>query len=212
MSSKVVCISRSLGSGGEEVGRIVAGKLGFRYADEEIIVRAAEKAGVSPKTVAQAEHTPRLIERILESIARTPPDPEGWAGAAIVAPADRSSYEGLIERVIRETAQDGDVVIVAHGASVPLADTEGLLRVLVTASPEVRIKRHASDAGVEESAAKKAIEESDRQRREYLKRFYEVGRELPPHYDLVVTTDALSVPLAAQLIVSAAKGYPWSPR
>ena len=206
MPCRVICISRSLGSGGEEIGRTVAKELGFRYADEEIIVKAAEKAGVSPKTVADAEHTPRLIERILESIARTPPDPEGWTGAALVVSSDRSSYEGLIERVIRETANEGDVVIVAHGASVPLADFEGVLRVLVTASPEVRVKRHASDAGLEESVAEKSIEESDRQRREYLKRFYEVGRELPTHYDLVINTDVLTIPLAAQLVVSAAKG------
>ncbi len=206
MPCRVICISRSLGSGGEEIGRTVAKELGFRYADEEIIVRAAEKAGVSPKTVAEVEHTPGLIERILESIARTAPDPEGWAGAAIVSSPDRSGYEGLIERVIRETGNEGNAVIVAHGASVPLAEMEGVLRVLVTASQGVRVERHASDAGLEEAAAKKSIEESDRQRREYLRRFYGVGRELPTHYDLVVNTDALSVPLAAQLIVSAAKG------
>ncbi len=185
---------------------MVAKELGFRYADEEIIIKAAEKAGVSPETVAQAERTPSLIARVLESMARTPPSPEGWSGAAILPPDTTLDYESLIEKVVRETANEGDVVIVAHGAGVPLADTEGLLRVLVTASPEVRVKRHGSDSGLEESAAKKAIEESDRQRREYLKRFYEVGRELPTHYDLVVNTDALTVPLAAQLVVSAAKG------
>ena len=206
MACRVVCISRSLGSGGEEIGRIVAKELGFRYADDEIILRAAEKAGVSPKTVAEAEHMPRLIERILESMARTPPDPEWWSGAALVASTDRSSYEGLIERVVRETGNEGDVVIVAHGASVPLAKMEGVLRVLVTASPEVRVQRLERDAELEESAAMKAIQESDRQRSEYLKRFYEVGRELPTHYDLVVNTDVLSVPLAAQLVASAGKG------
>ena len=206
MPCRVICISRSLGSGGEEIGRIVAKELGFRYADEEIIVRAAEKAGVSRETVAEVEHTPGLIERILESIARTPPDPEGWAGAAILPYSRNQDYEGLIERVIRETASEGSIVIVAHGASVPLAEMEGVLRVLVTASPGVRVERHASDAGLEEPAAKKSIEESDRQRREYLRRFYQVGRELPTHYDLVVNTDVLSVPLAAQLVASAAKG------
>ncbi len=63
MPCRVICISRSLGSGGEEIGRTVAKELGFRYADEEIIVRAAQKAGVSPETVAEVEHTPGLIER-----------------------------------------------------------------------------------------------------------------------------------------------------
>ena len=206
MSCRVICISRSLGAGGEEIGRVVAAELGFRYADEEIIVRAAEKAGVSPDTVAQAERAPGLIERILESMARTPPDPEGWSGAALVASTDRSVYEGLIERVIQETASEGDVVIVAHGASVPLAGTEGVLRVLVTGSSEPRVKRVAEKGGLAEAPAKKAVSESDRQRKEYLRRFYGVGHELPTHYDLVVNTDVLTLPLAAKLIVSAAKG------
>ncbi len=86
MACRVICISRSLGAGGEEIGRTVAREMGFRYADEEIITRAAEKAGVSVDTVAQVEHTPSLIARILESMARTPPSPEGWSGAAILSP------------------------------------------------------------------------------------------------------------------------------
>ncbi len=206
MPSRVICISRSLGSGGEEIGRLVAKELGFRYADEEIIVRAAEKAGVTPETVAQAEHTLPLIERILESIARTPPDPEGWAGAAILPSSRKQDYASLIEKVVRETANEGSVVIVAHAASIPLGDSTGVLRVLVTASPAARAERLVSQANLDEQAAKKAVEESDHQRREYLRRFYKVRQELPTQYDLVVNTDSLASPLAARLIVSAAKG------
>ena len=206
MACRVICMSRSLGAGGEEIGRTVAKELGFRYADEEIITRAAEKAGVTPGTVAQAEHTPSLIARILESMARTPPSPEGWSGAAILPSNTRPDYESLIEKVVRETANEGNVVIVAHGASITLGDLRGVLRVLVTASPAVRSERLVREAKLDEQAARKAIDESDHQRREYLRRFYKVRQELPTHYDLVVNTDSLASPLAARLIVSAAKG------
>ncbi len=185
---------------------MVAKELGFRYADEEIIIKAAEKAGVSPETVAQAEHTPSLIARILESMARTPPTAEGWSGAAILPSNTTLDYGSLIEKVVRETATGGDVVIVAHGASIPLGDLSGVLRVLVTASPAVRAERLARESKLDEQAAKKAVDESDRQRREYLRRFHNVRRELPTHYDLVINTDVLSVPLAVGLIASAARG------
>jgi cytidylate kinase len=208
MNSHVICISRSLGAGGEEIGRAAAKELGYRYADEEIIIKAAEKAGVAPETVEQVEHTPGLFVRILEAMARTPPDPEGWAGAAVAPSVDRSIYQGLIERVIRETGNKGNVVIVAHGASVPLSAVSGVLRVLVTASPEVRAERLAREANLDGVRAKVAIKESDRQRREYLRRFYSVGSELPTHYDLVVNTDVLTVPLATRLIVIAARADP----
>ncbi len=206
MSCRVICISRSLGAGGEKIGRRVAKELAFRYADEEIIIKAAEKAGVSPETVAQAERTPSLIARILESIASTPPTPEGWSGTALLESHAETDFEGLIEKVVRETANEGDVVIVAHGSSITLGDLRGFLRVLVTASPAVRAERLVREAKLDEQAARKAIDESDHQRREYLRRFHNVRRELPTHYDLVINTDVLTLPLATRLIVRAAKG------
>lgn len=41
MSHRVVCVSRALGSGGEEVAHLVAEELGFRYVDEEIIIKGS---------------------------------------------------------------------------------------------------------------------------------------------------------------------------
>ena len=212
MSSRVVCISRSLAAGGEEIGRRVAKELGLRYADEEIIIRAAEAAGVSPELVAEAEHTSSLITRILEYMGQTPVDPVGWSASAVLPSPTKPSYEGLIERMVREAANEGNVVIVAHGGSIPIAGMSGLLRVLVTASPRVRAERLAREAKVEASEARKAIAESDRQRREYLRRFYNVRQELPTHYDLVINTDVLTLPQAAKLVESAAKGQQASKR
>ena len=205
MTSRIISISRSLGAGGEEVSRTVAKELGFRYADEEIIVEAAQKAGVSPETVAQAEHTPGLVTRILESIGRVPIDPEGWSAHAVLPPAT-PGYETLIVRIVQETAKEGNVVIVAHGASIPLAGASGLLRVLVTGSPAARAERLVREAGMGKAEAKKAVDESDRQRRGYLRRFYDLRQELPTHYDLVVNTDILTPSLAARLVLAAARG------
>ena len=206
MACQVVTISRCLGAGGEEIARAVANALGFRYTDEEILVRAAEEAGVSPELVAEAEHAPGLITRILEHMARTSLGPEGWSGAAVMPADTKADYESLIARIVREVANEGDVVIVAHGASIPLAGTSGPLRVLVTGSEGVRAERLALETETDASEAGRMIAESDRQRRDYLRRFYDVPEELPTHYDLVVNTDTLAMPLAAQLVVSAAKG------
>ena len=203
MTCTVLTISRTLAAGGEEIGFTAAMELGFRYADEEIIVRAAETAGVSPQTLAAMEHTPGLVTRILEAMARTPPDPEGLGYTAMIGES-RADFQGLIERVIRETAAQGSVVIVAHAASVPLTGMKGLLRSFVTAPREARILRLVRD-GMGGAEARKAAEESDRQRREYLRRFYDVREELPTHYDLVLNTDVLTIPAAAQLLVAAAK-------
>ncbi len=200
---RVIAISRAIGAGGEEIGRMVGAQMGLRYADEEIIVKAAEKAGVTPGDVAMAESTPGLVGRILESLGRVPPLTETMAVAPVIVEAP-VSYAALVEQVIRETAAQGNVVIVGHGASIPLAGTSGLLRVLVTAPAEVRVSRLAQAQGMDAARAKKVVSHSDGQRRAYLRRFYDVGEERPDRYDLVVNTETMTFEAAARTIVSAA--------
>jgi len=203
MGCKVISISRALGAGGEEIGRDVAARLGFRFVDQEIVARAAEKAGVSPDKMAEAERTPPLIHRILLHIGTTAVEPAGY----IPAPAHTSpAYESLIEQVIRETAAQGNVVIMAHAASIPLAGESAVLRVLITGSPESRAARLAKSGTNDDRKARKAVADSDREREKYLDRFYGIGAELPTHYDILLNTDVLSLSVAADVIVAAAKG------
>jgi cytidylate kinase len=184
---------------------MVAKELGLRYADEEIIVAAAEKAGVDPEAIAKAETTGGLIARILEGMARTPPVTEAMSIPPVIEePAD--AYENLIEQVVRETAEAGNVVIVGHGASIPLAGTPGLLRVLITAPVPSRATRLARAQGMDEGKAQKAIKHSDGQRRSYLKRFYGIGEESPDHYDVVLNTESVTLEGAARAIVAASTG------
>jgi cytidylate kinase len=206
MDIRTIAISRSLGAGGEEVGLKVADSLGFRYVDDEIVRRAAEAAGVSPETVARSEQTPPLIRRILEVMAAAPAVEAGaWTPEFAYEVAPLSYYGELIRQVIYETANEGKAIILAHGASMALAGSPGVLRVFVTASPEVRARRVAAATKVDEGQAMKLVKDSDNQRRQYFKRFYGLAQELPVHYDLVINTDALTVDQAAQVLLSAAK-------
>ncbi len=201
-----IAISRSLAAEGEEVGRCAAAMLGFRYVDDEIISGAAEKAGVTSEQVQRAERSPGLVERILETMATAQPAEAGaWNAEALYTRVVTAEAVRLIEDVVRQTAEQGNVVILAHGASIPLAGMDGLLRVFVTASEPVRIKRWASATGLSAAEARKAISESDRQRREYFRRFYRLQEELPTHYDLILNTDGISPTHAAELVVLAAK-------
>ena len=57
--TRVVAISRAIGSEGERIGALVSDRLGFRYVDEEIITTAAEKQDVDPSMIADAERLVR---------------------------------------------------------------------------------------------------------------------------------------------------------
>lgn len=203
--ARVVAISRELGAGGERVGALVATGLGYRYVDEGIVAEAAAKGNVSPAEIADAERRRSLVLRLIEGLGRTSPSAYAVPLTALGGPANEETYQELIRAVIRETAAQGGAVIVAHAASLALADRRHVLRVLVTASPDVRAQRVAAAGDLERGEATRLVKSSDTERRSYFKRFYGV-RELPTQYDLVVNTDVLSFEQASRLVVQAAVG------
>jgi hypothetical protein len=215
MSFRVVCISRSLGARGEEIGRLVAHKLSFRYVDEEIINAAAMKAQVDPAVVAASEHRQPLLQRLIDRLPTTIDLAAALipgAGAPLgsidegVLRAQPEDMRIFIRAAIHEVGRLGDSVIVAHAASMALAGVEGVLRVLVTASPEVRSGRIAATQNLAERAAADAVAHSDRERRQYFQTFYKIKEELPTHYDLTINTDALSPEQAANVVAAAVRG------
>ena len=204
MGAEVVTIAMTTGARAEQIGRLVAEQLGFRYVNDEIIDRAAEQAGVSRQDVAEVEHSPTLITRIMNSLAAGMA--AEWSGRSLTGDEidPSASYRGLIQAVIREVAAKRKAVILAHGASILLANSPGVLRVFVTASPSTRIARVAQESGSDERQARREIERADGERRAFFKRFYDLERELETHYDLVINTDVLAPDAAARLIAYAA--------
>ena len=207
MTRTVVCISHAAGAGGEEVGRLVADRLGFLYVNEEIVARAAAKGGVNAADVADEERRKSLAARALNAIAQG--GGEAWTLGAVGPVGSREELDSddirsLIRETIEQTAARGKAVIVAHAASYAIGRGDAVLRVLVTASPETRATRIAGAEGVDQATAARAVKKSDAGRADYLKRFYDVREESPTHYDLVLNTDALSIEQAAELISQAA--------
>ena len=207
MPGRVICISHATGSGGEEIGRLVAERLGFLHVDDEIVARAAARGGISPEDVSDEERRKSLATRILGTISEGGSSAMALGGALpLVLEEGRSSSEiqALIREAIEQTAARGDVVITAHAASHALEPAANTLRVLVTASPGTRAQQVSDRAGVEIAKAERTVKAADAGRRDYLKRFYDVSEELPTHYDLVVNTDRISVEEAAALLADVA--------
>jgi cytidylate kinase len=218
LPSRIICVSHTTGAGGESVGLAVSDRLGFRYVDDEVVESAADSVGLDPAVVSNVERRKSLVARVLDRVAET-----GGERRPRVSPSLGASARGqatfpapvrempsgedlraLIRDVIRDVAEEGNVVIVAHAASMALAGTEDVLRVLVTASPETRARRLTEATQVDARQAAKAIRDEDAARDDYLARFYGVERELPTHYDLVVNTDLISPDRAADLVLLAA--------
>lgn len=203
MAYTIIAIARTLSASGETIGRTIAAECGMRYVDTEIIDKAAALIGVTAKDLSKAESETRkgLVQRILESFA---PASTAAEVAVTKALAKLPGYERVIIDVLRRTASEGNVVIVAHGAAIALADMKGVLRILVTASQKTRVNR-LMELGRGKTTAKRLIEESDASRADFLRRFYQLENESPTDYDLVVNTDFIGTDEVAALIKGMVK-------
>jgi len=88
--------------------------------DEEIVAAAAERSGVDVESLQEIEQRQTLVRRLMTAIAESPPaTPEAWAMAPdlMAGPGMSEQSRELIREAVREAADEGDVVIVAHAAS-----------------------------------------------------------------------------------------------
>ena len=208
MNTRVIAVTRQVGSAGEEVAQAIAQGLGFRYIDYQIIQDAARDAGVSPETVSEAEHTPSLVTRILEALAKNPSMPvAAWADPVPLSASPlitSSDYRKFVEDVIRDLAAEGNCLIVCHASQVILKDRLDTLKILITGSPKMRVRRVMAGMAVDEKAAQKTVERTDAERVDYFRRFYDTGYLTPWTYDLVINTDHMNPEQAAQVATLAA--------
>ena len=123
---------------------------------------------------------------------------------------DEATIVKMTERVIAEAAAHGRAVLVGRGAQALLAQRPDALHVYVVASKPWRMQLAVRRLGADPATAERVVDDTDRQRDQYVKTYYGRQRQDLGNYDLVVNTERLSVEGAAQLIVTEARRRKWS--
>jgi len=225
----VITVSRQLASLGCDLAAQVAGLLGFRLVDREIIHRAAEEAGVPKIALQEIAYEGRIdvVNRILQAVYAMPPVPrpaEAWrreAASSLVQPfggifslalpsfaVTRKDYVDMVGMVIRNLAREGNVVIAGRGGQVLLQDMPRALHVQVVAPFDHRVAVLARREGIAPEEASRIVSASDRTRRDYLRKYHRVDWLDPTLYDLVINTRKIPASLAAAMIVDAYQELP----
>ena len=202
MGYRAVALSQVDGAGGESIGNQLAQQLGFGYLNEAIVAQVARDHGVDPAIVAGAERRKSFFTRVAEMAARgavdVPPDPSLYVDQT-------DTLLALIRDAVRDAADRGSVVLVAHAACYACADRPDVLRVWVTAPTATRVSRVAAD-GLSDKEAARWLDRSDAGRASYLKRVYGVSGESPADYDVVINTERLAPRAAVGLITGLVQG------
>ncbi|WP_150252955.1 cytidylate kinase-like family protein [Nocardiopsis deserti] len=219
----VVTISATYGAGGSAVGPAVAARLGVAFLDRAVPSAVAARIGCSlDEALQRDDRAPGRLERLLASAARLPTVTLGSVDTALIGTTDEEGrllydheFVEQTERVLGEVAQQGGVVLGRAGAVV-LRDHPGALHVRLDGDPDARLRRarrlwESGDRGEwrgthsDEPPNARLLDDNDRARAAYVRRFYRADPADPGHYHLVLDAVSLSLEACVDLVVRAAR-------
>ena len=190
---------RQFGAGGRTLAERVATRLGYHFADPQLVSAAAKEAGVSEKLVEAA------------SVCAYSGDQDIISGLLLSSSLERGLGLGatgiregklcaIFKRLIPEFAARDNVVLLGRGSQFILPDGPNMVKVVLVASHEDRIDFMMNRYNPSETDARRVVNEGEKNRMAFLCRFTAGSPNDPGIYDLSINVSLLSLDLAEELI------------
>ena len=201
----VITIGRQFGSGGREIGQIVADKLGIKYYDKELLAAAADSSGVNAEFIEETEEkSPGFFSRSNLSTINI-----GYSIGNFFS-IDFSSYDENLYRaqseVIQDFANQSSCVIVGRSADYVLRNHHCIISIFISASIDACIKRviERCDCNNPEEALE-LIEKKNKLRSNYYNYYTDKQWGDASSYDLCIDSSKISSEQVADIIVEYVK-------
>lgn len=179
----IITISREYGSGGYDIGHMLAERLGYRFYDKQLISGLAENLMIPENMVKHAEDAPVKKNIFQEAISF-------WTKGA--NDQDRYIFEEQ-GKFIRKLAEEGNCIFAGRRADFYLKDNENAIHLFFYAPIEARVKRVMETEGLSEADALKQIESMDKMRKSSYE--YVTGRTWGDrhNFDRMINTETFPV-------------------
>lgn len=185
-SMSLITISQDFGSGGYQIAKTVAEKLGLKLYDDERLREKALEYGVSAEHLKGLEEKePGLFDRMM---GRKP-----------------EIYLDMLQNVVYKIAGGGEGVIFGHGSQILLKDFGCALHVRVYASKQKRIANMVAEQKISPEAAAKIIFKKDHEFKGFFRYAFHKDFNDPGLYDLIINTEKISMETAAEYIINLAR-------
>ena len=183
---------------------LTAQQLGWSLLDNAVVDAVAARMGLSVAEVRdREERVPSLVERLTSAMAM---GTQEWMSpiAASKQPTDEQLIE-VTRHIIEEAIARGPLVVVGRGAQDILAEREDALHVFCYAPRKALIARTMKREAVSAEEAARLVDNTNKERDQWVRLHWERDRRALENYDLSVNTDRLGIEGSAQLIVDAAR-------
>jgi len=163
---QIICISSGAYSGGQDLARRLAEKLGYGCLSRDELIEAAIREGIRVGKLEMAMVKPGIFSERLA--------------------LERDIYLAFSTAYLCEKAKEGGLVYHGRTGHLLLSGVSHMLRVRVLADEEYRIRAVMQKLGLVRQKAQKYIQEVDEDRRRWVHSMYGVSWDDAANYDMVI--------------------------
>ena len=194
MKHIIINVGRQLGSGGHDIGRMLALDFQAKYYDSEILNLAAKESGLSEKIFEQNDEKKGFFRGLLNLGM-----PHLGGGSDKPGFTQESLFQFQSE-AIQKAAKEGSCVFVGRCADYVLRDFSNVVNIFITASIGYRIEQIMNKQHLDFDAAQKFIEQKESDRASYYN--YYTGKKwgAAESYDFCIDSSILGFVETEKLI------------
>lgn len=189
MKYSVITIGREFCTGGLDIAREVARRLGGPMYDKELITLAAKESGLSEQAIAAGEKRPSgsLLYNLYTMGSDLPLSDQVFV---------------VQSQIIRGLADKGPCVIVGRCADYLLQNKADYLKVFIHADMAFRAKRIVEVYGEREQSPEQRLRDKDKRRAAYHRFYTDMKWGDARNYHIALDSGALGIDKCADMIAS----------
>ena len=197
MKHIIINVGRQLGSGGHDIGRMLALDFQAKYYDRELLNLAAKESGFSEKIFEQNDEKKGFFRGLLNMGS-----PHVNGGSVYKSSFSQESLFQFQSDAIRKAAKEGSCVFVGRCADYVLRDFDNTVNIFITASMDYRIDQIMNKQHLDRDHARKFIEQKESKRADYYNYFTGKKWGAAESYDLCVDSSILGLVETEKLIAT----------
>ena len=199
MDKFVITINRQFGSGGHEVGDLLAKRLGVKIIDKEVAQAIAQKFEMTQEEFDKIDYRkPSWWEEF--TMFYSPFAAMGSQRTTVdKAVTSRQMY---LEQpaLLKKLPQEESCIVIGRCAFHIFKDHPHCVRIFVHGSEERRLKHAMEYFKVDEEEARRMMEDTDKKRYDYIKKYTGTSGFDLRNYDFCFNADVLSIEEMADIV------------
>jgi len=183
---RTITIEREYGSGGGDVARKLAARLGWKLWDQALTDEIARLMDCPSRTVEEREERKDSVRyRLFKAFMKG--SFEGTLNAPKLKMVDADCIKDFTRRLVTDVAREGNAVIVGRGSAYHLHDRPDAFHVFVYAPFEEKVRRLCG-GGKSETEAIELAETVDRDRAAYIKQYFDLDWPPREYFHVMINT------------------------